>query len=107
MEVLRTPDLQAKLNRLASQRRRASEALVVEALERLVSYDEWFIREGEKGLAVADRGELTDHEEIGKLLQRNQVCCAFVGPILLSTTSLRSAITSKNTVAQTLPVALR
>jgi predicted transcriptional regulator len=30
-----------------------------------VDYDEWFIREVEKGLAAADSGEFIDHEEIG------------------------------------------
>jgi hypothetical protein len=33
-------------------------------------YDEWFIREVEKGLAAADRGEFIEHEEIGKLIDR-------------------------------------
>jgi predicted transcriptional regulator len=33
-----------------------------------VDYDEWFIREVEKGLAAADSGEFIDHEEIGKLI---------------------------------------
>jgi predicted transcriptional regulator len=70
MEVPLTPDLQAKLNRLAGEQGRASEALVIEAIERLVNYDEWFLAELEKGLAAADRGELTDHEEVGKMLQQ-------------------------------------
>jgi predicted transcriptional regulator len=70
MEVPLTPDLQAKLSRLAGEQGRASEALVIEAIERLVSYDEWFFRELDKGLAAADRGELTDHEEVGKMLHQ-------------------------------------
>jgi predicted transcriptional regulator len=45
-----------------------TEALVVEAVERLVSYDEWFLREVQKGLAAADRGELVDHDEVRKLI---------------------------------------
>jgi predicted transcriptional regulator len=43
---------------------------VQEAIERFVDYDEWFLREVEKGLAAADRGELIDQEEIGKLINR-------------------------------------
>ncbi len=39
-----------------------------EAVERLVNHDEWFVREVEKGLAAADRGEFIEHEEIGKLI---------------------------------------
>ena len=70
MEVPLTPDLQAKLSRLADEQGRASEALVIEAIERLVSYDEWFIREVEQGLAAADRGEFREHNEIGRLIQQ-------------------------------------
>ncbi|MGA2375786.1 MAG: hypothetical protein ABSF72_09705 [Candidatus Sulfotelmatobacter sp.] len=62
------PDLQAKLSRLAAQQGRASEALVVEAVERMVSYHEWFLREVDKGLAAADRGELVDHGEVRKMI---------------------------------------
>ena len=68
MEVRLNPDLQAKLTRLASEQGRDSETLVVEAVERLVNYDEWFLREVEKGLAAADRGELVEHENVGKML---------------------------------------
>ncbi|HXX24696.1 MAG TPA: toxin-antitoxin system antitoxin subunit [Terriglobia bacterium] len=68
MEVDLTPDLEAKLTRLAAEQGRDTRALVREAVERLVNYDEWFVREVEKGLAAADRGELIDHEEIGKLI---------------------------------------
>ncbi len=70
MEVDLTPDLEAKLTRLAVEQGRDTRALVREAVERLVNYDEWFVREVEKGLAAADRGELIDHEEIGKLIDQ-------------------------------------
>ena len=68
MEVDLAPDLEAKLTRLAAEQGRDTRALVREAVERLVNYDEWFVREVERGLAAADRGELIDHEEIGKLI---------------------------------------
>jgi predicted transcriptional regulator len=42
----------------------------VEAVERLVNYDEWFLREVQKGLAAADSGELVDHEEVRKLIDQ-------------------------------------
>jgi predicted transcriptional regulator len=70
MEIPLTPDLQAKLSRLAAQQGRASEALVVEAVERMVSYDEWFLREVEKGLAAAERGDLVEHEEVRKMIDQ-------------------------------------
>ena len=69
MEVNLNPDLQAKLTRLAADRGSDPGALVQEAIERMVDYDEWFLREVEKGMASADRGELIDHEDIGKLIE--------------------------------------
>ncbi|HEY4904126.1 MAG TPA: hypothetical protein VIH89_11685 [Candidatus Sulfotelmatobacter sp.] len=68
MEVPLSPDLQEKIRRLAAQQGRASENLVIEAVERMVNYDEWFLREVEEGLAAADRGELVDHAEVRKLI---------------------------------------
>ena len=41
MEVKLTPDLQAKLSRLAAERGRDTQALVQEAIERFVDYDQW------------------------------------------------------------------
>jgi predicted transcriptional regulator len=70
MEVQLTPDLEAKLARLAAESGRDKQALAREAIERLVDYDEWFLREVDKGLAAADCGELIDHEDIGKLINR-------------------------------------
>lgn len=70
MKVDLTPELQAKLDRVAAEQGRDKEALVVEAVERMLSYDEWFLREVEKGIAAADRGEFVDHDEIRKLIDR-------------------------------------
>jgi predicted transcriptional regulator len=70
MEVRLKPELQEKLTRLATEQGRDSEALVVEAVERLVNYDEWFLQEVEKGIAAAGRGELVDHEDVKKLIDR-------------------------------------
>jgi predicted transcriptional regulator len=68
MEIPLQPDLQAKLTRLAAQQGRASEALIVEAVERMVNYDEWFMGEVDKGLAVAERGEFVDHADVRKMI---------------------------------------
>ena len=68
MEVNLSPDLQARLTRLAADRGSDADTLVQEAVERFVDYDEWFLGEVRKGLAAADRGEVIDHEDIGKLI---------------------------------------
>ena len=68
MDVPLNSDLQAKLRRLAEQQGRASTALIVEAVERLVNYDEWFLREVDKGLAAADSDRLVDHSDVRKMI---------------------------------------
>jgi len=70
MEIHLTPDLEAKLARLSAERGRDTLALVQEAVERLVDYEEWFLRQVEQGLAAADRGEFVEHEDIGKMINR-------------------------------------
>lgn len=68
MEVRLDPKLEEKLARAAAEQGRDREALVVEAVERMLSYDEWFLAQVEKGIAAADRGELLEHEDIRKLI---------------------------------------
>ena len=68
MDVPLNPDLQAKLSRLAAEQGRASESLVVEAVERMLNYEEWFLREVNKGLAAAERGEFVDHADVRKMI---------------------------------------
>lgn len=69
MEVHFSPELQEKINRAAALQGRDAEALVQEAVEHFINFDEWFLREVEEGLAAADRGEFVEHAEIGKLIE--------------------------------------
>jgi predicted transcriptional regulator len=69
MEVQLTLDQEARLSRMAEAQGRATESLVQEAVERLLSYDEWFSREVDKGLAAADRGEFVEHTEIRRMIE--------------------------------------
>ena len=66
MEVSFNADLEAKLHRLAADRGSDVQVLAQEAVERFVDYDEWFLGEVDKGIAAADRGDLIDHDDIGK-----------------------------------------
>ena len=70
MEVRLGPDLQAKLAQLASKQGRDTEELIADAVERMVNFDQWFMREVEKGISAADRGELVDHNDVQKLIDR-------------------------------------
>jgi predicted transcriptional regulator len=62
------PDLKAKISRMNAQQGRKAEALVREAVERLVDTDGWFLQEVDKGLAAADRGEFIEHDAVRKLI---------------------------------------
>lgn len=64
MEVNLSPDLQAKLARIATQRGRDPETLAREAIERLVDYDARFIEAVEEGRAAARRGDLLEHDVV-------------------------------------------
>jgi predicted transcriptional regulator len=70
MEVHLTPDVEAKLARLAAEQGRNAQTLAQEAIEHFVDYDEWFLREVEKGLEQIDRGEFLTHEEVGERLEK-------------------------------------
>jgi RHH-type transcriptional regulator, rel operon repressor / antitoxin RelB len=70
MEIPLSTDLQAKLGRLAAQQGRTTETLAVEAIERMVNYDEWFLRQVEDGVAEADRGQLVDHADVRNIINQ-------------------------------------
>ena len=69
MEIELSPELQAKLERIASEQGRDSKSLVHGGVERLAGYDDWFICQVEKGLAEADRGELFEHEDVVRRME--------------------------------------
>jgi len=70
MELKLTLELQAKLDEVAAQQGRDAQSLVQEAVQRLVDYDQWFVREVEKGLAQIERGDVLEHEEVGARLEK-------------------------------------
>ena len=70
MELNVPPDLEVKLARAADRRGMAAEALVLEAIERTVEYDDWFLREVDKGLAQIERGDVLTQEEVGAQVDR-------------------------------------
>jgi predicted transcriptional regulator len=70
MEINLTPELQAKLDEVAAQQGRDAQSLVQEAVQRLLDYDQWFVREVEKGLAQIESGEVLEHDEVGARLEK-------------------------------------
>jgi predicted transcriptional regulator len=71
MDVPLSPEVSARLARLAHKRGVAPERLVREAIERLIDHDDWFVREVEKGLAQAESGQTLTHAEVGARLRRH------------------------------------
>ena len=70
MEVSFPSELDFRLSKLAAQQGRDRSALILEAVERLVDYNEWFEREVEKGLSEIESGQTLSHQEVGERLQK-------------------------------------
>ncbi|WP_446745164.1 CopG family ribbon-helix-helix protein [Silvibacterium acidisoli] len=70
MEVHLSASLESKLSELAANRGQNSEALAVEAIERLVAYEGWFLGEVQKGEDAADRGDFVDQAAVKAFLDR-------------------------------------
>jgi predicted transcriptional regulator len=70
MELSLPAELQEKLARVAQERGTNPQALAREAIERMVNYDEWFLREVEKGLAQIERDETVSHEHVRARLEK-------------------------------------
>jgi predicted transcriptional regulator len=69
MEVQFTQDQQAKLSRMAAAQGRAAEALVQEAVDRLLRYEDWFSQEVENGVAAANKGEFVEHDDVRRMIE--------------------------------------
>lgn len=69
MEINLSDAVKSKLRRVAAERGENEESLVREAVERLVDYDDWFMREVEKGLAQIERSETLKDEEVGARME--------------------------------------
>ena len=68
MEVHLSPNLESQLAQVAAERGTDAETLAKEAIERFLDYDAWFLREVDKGVAAADRGEFVEHDDVRKMI---------------------------------------
>ena len=69
MQLNLSPEMEARLARIAANQGRDAESVVLDAVERLLSYDEWIHTKVKHGIASADRGETLSHEEVGRRLE--------------------------------------
>jgi predicted transcriptional regulator len=70
MEVHFTPDIETRLQQVALANGKDAEQLVKDTVIRMLESQARFIAGVEKGIAAADRGELLDHEEVVKRINR-------------------------------------
>ncbi len=70
MEVKLSPKPADRLARAAERRGISSELLAREAIERAVDYEDWFVREVDKGLAQIEAGQVLAHEAVGVRLEQ-------------------------------------
>ena len=64
MEIHFAPELEAKLNDLASGSGRDAEQLVQDLVKSYLDHDQWFRKEVQKGLEQLDRGEFIEHDDV-------------------------------------------
>ena len=62
LSVHTKPETRKRLEMLATAQGRTKSSLANEALEQYVSHQEWLVKEIEKGVVAADRGELGDDD---------------------------------------------
>lgn len=72
MELHLTPKTEAKLNELARRTRRGADELIEEALDHLVSYNEWFERKVRDSQAAVSRGEIVPDEDVRAWLEARE-----------------------------------
>jgi predicted transcriptional regulator len=70
MEVHFSPELQAKLDRVAAENRRLPDEYVQQLVENYLDYDAWFRQKLTVSLGQLDRGEFLTHEEVGGRLEK-------------------------------------
>ena len=65
MEVNLSPELQAKLARIAAENNRGAEEYVRALVEHYLDHDAWFRQKVKLGLGRLDQEEFVSNEEIG------------------------------------------
>ncbi len=70
MEISFNPELQAKLDQIASQSGKGSDQVVQELVATYIDHDEWFRKEVRKGLDSLDGGRSISHDEMLRRMER-------------------------------------
>jgi predicted transcriptional regulator len=70
MEVRFSPDIETRLQQVALANGKDAEQLVKDTVARMLEDQARFLAGVEEGIAAADRGELIDHEDVLKRVNR-------------------------------------
>lgn len=70
MEVSLPQNQESQLNELALKTGRGTDELVQEAVARLLSHNEWFLRQVQVGIDQIARGEFIEEEEMDDRVER-------------------------------------
>jgi predicted transcriptional regulator len=72
MELHLTPETEAKLNDLAKRTSRRTDELLGEAVDYLVSYNDWFERKVKDSMAAAEGSPTIPNEEVAAWLDQRE-----------------------------------
>ena len=70
MEISFAPDLEARLNQIASQTGKGTDEVVRELVANYLDHDQWFRQEVAKGLASLDSGKFVSHDDVRRRMER-------------------------------------
>jgi predicted transcriptional regulator len=70
MEVHFTPELQARLDRVAAENRSDADGYVQQLVESYLDHDAWFRQKINASLDRLDRGEFVTHEDVGARFEK-------------------------------------
>ena len=70
MEISLAPELEAKLNRIASDAGKGPTQVVQELVAQYLEHDEWFRQEVKKRLESLDHGNAISHEEVRRRMDQ-------------------------------------
>lgn len=71
MEVHFSPDTEVQLKELAARKGKDAAQVVEEAVSNMLERQARFVEDVRRGIASADRGELIDHEEVVRRIDRH------------------------------------
>ncbi len=70
MEISLTPELEARLARIASEAGKAANQVVEELVADYLDHDAWFKQAVQKGLTSLDDGKFVSHDEVARRIER-------------------------------------